>query len=93
MTTVSHMMEAVSASVMGVSCWSSVLPAGVGALVVEGMPQLVGDGADLVERAVEVAQHAAFLDDRNTHAERSAALAVALFGVDPVSVEGAFGER
>ena len=68
------------------------LAGGVGALVVEGVPQLVGDGADLVERAVEVAQHAAFLDRRHAHAERAAALAVALFGVDPVVVEGAFGE-
>ena len=68
------------------------LAGGEGALVVEAVPQLVRQRADLVERAVEVAQDAAFFHARDAHAERPAALAVALLGVDPAIVEGALGK-
>jgi len=60
---------------------------------VKAVPQLVRDGAHLVEGAVEVAQHSALLDGCHTHAERAAALAFALFRVDPSVIEGAFCER
>ena len=64
----------------------------IGAFIVEGMSQLVRQRADLVQRAIEVGQDAAFLYALHFHAECAAALAFALLGVDPVVIEGAFGK-
>ena len=59
------------------------------AVVVVGVAQLVGDGEDLVERAVEVDQDAGLLDERQVGAEGPAALAGAGLGVDPALLERA----
>src|SRR5512138_2870007 len=58
----------------------------------EAVSQLMRQRADLIERAVEVGKDAAFLHALHFHAESSTALAIALFSIDPVVVEGAFGK-
>src|SRR5574340_144725 len=62
------------------------------AVVVEPVTEFVRQGADHVQRAVEAEQNPGFLDHRHGHAEGAAAVAGALFGVDPAAVEGASGK-
>ncbi len=64
----------------------------VGAVIVVSVAEFVGDGGDLGQGAIEVAQDARLLHAADAHAEGAAALAGALLGVDPVLVEGAVGE-
>ena len=58
----------------------------------EGMTKLMRQCADLIERAIKVAQNATFLYAGDSHTECAAAFTVALLGVDPVIVEGTLGE-
>jgi hypothetical protein len=51
---------------------------------VEGVTDLMRQRADLVERAVEVGEDAAFFHGGYAHAECAAAFAFALFTVDPI---------
>ena len=56
------------------------------------MAQFVRQGGDLVKGTIEVAQDAALAYARHVHAEGSAALAIALFGIDPVMFKGMAGK-
>ena len=59
--------------------------------VVVGVAELVGRGLRRVDAAVPVEEHERAVADER-HAERSAALAVAWAGVDPLLVDGAVDE-
>jgi len=58
------------------------------AFIVESVAQLVRKGGHLVQRTIEVAQHARFTRGPNPHAERAAPLPLTLLGIDPGAVEG-----
>jgi len=56
------------------------------------MPQLMCQREHLVQRAIEIAHHAAFFDAGDAIAESTAALAGALLSVNPIFSESCMSE-